>query len=270
MTVMDSYERVYISPHLDDAVLSCGGRIWQQAEAGHSVAVVTVFAGAPDRGTSLSPYAQGLHERWGQAVDAVKERRRENQEALALLGAEVVDWCYRDCIYRKTPEGDHAYASEEALWGRVHPAEVGLLRELTGRMAALPLTVKGEIYAPLAVGGHVDHRVVRRAAERCGMDGHPPALSYYEDFPYAADSEGVKAASWYLSLAGDRWKAEIVHLSNEALEAKIAAIARYRSQMSTFWADQAGMAASVRAFAESVGAGTPAERYWRPLGRARG
>ncbi len=266
MTCVDGYAHVYLSPHLDDAVLSCGGRIWQQARAGgEHVAVVTVFARAPEPGTSLSPYAQELHARWGRPVEAVKERQKENQEALNLLGAEAVDWPSRDCIYRRTPEGDYAYASEEALWGRIHPAEVDLIRQLVDRIRALPL-MSGRrshpgaaLYAPLGVGGHVDHRIVRRAAEGSGY-----ALSYYEDFPYAEESEDGKASGWLASLVEGGWEDELVILSREALEAKIAAIARYRSQISTFWADQADMAASVRAFAERIGAGIPAERYWRP------
>jgi LmbE family N-acetylglucosaminyl deacetylase len=262
MNCVDEYAHVYLSPHLDDAVLSCGGRIWQQGQAGESVAVVTVFAGAPEPDVSLSSYAQRLHARWGDSVDAVEERRKENREALALLGASVKNWPYRDCVYRRTPEGDYAYASEEALWGRIHPAEGDLVRELTGRVSALPLTLQATLYVPLAVGGHVDHRIVRRAAEEFGTGHHRWSLTYYEDFPYAAEPGSVRAAG--PSLAEDGWEAELVPLSQEALEAKMAAIARYRSQMSTFWTDRAEMAASVRAFAERRGAGRSAEWYWRP------
>jgi LmbE family N-acetylglucosaminyl deacetylase len=261
---MRGYSRIYLSPHLDDAVLSCGGRIWQQTRAGESVAVVTVFAGTPEPDASLSSYAQGLHARWEYPVDAVEERQKENREALALLGADVVDWPYRDCIYRKTPDGDYAYASEEALWGRIHPAEADLTRELTERMSALPVIPQAALYVPLALGGHVDHRIVRRAAEGCMSGRHTRIWSYYEDFPYAEELEGAKPGDRYPSLAGDRWQAELVPLADEALEAKIAAIAHYRSQMSTFWSDRAEMATSVRAFARRTGEGMPAERYWRP------
>jgi hypothetical protein len=45
---------------------------------------------------------------------------------------------------------------------------------------------------------------------------------------------------------------------------KIEAIACYRSQLSTFWASVEEMAAMVRAYAEKVGDGRPAERCWRP------
>ncbi|RMF77235.1 MAG: hypothetical protein D6737_18360, partial [Chloroflexi bacterium] len=46
-------------------------------------------------------------------------------------------------------------------------------------------------------------------------------------------------------------------------DAKIEAIACYRSQISTFWEDVDDMAHSTRMAMTLVGEGTPAERYWR-------
>lgn len=252
---MNTYDHIYFSPHLDDAVLSCGGRIWQQTQAGERVLVVTVFAGTPAPNAPLSPFAQGLHARWGHLADAAAKRQEEDLAALALLGAEAVHWPYTDCIYRQTPAGHFPYASEEALWEEIHPAEKVLITELAARLNALPLSQDGMAYAPLAVGRHVDHQIVRQAAESSGQ-----SLAYYEEFPYAQDPQVVQVA-----LGEGEWRANLVPLSEQVLEAKTAAIACYRSQLSTFWADLAEMATSVRAFAERTGSGRPAERYWEQL-----
>jgi LmbE family N-acetylglucosaminyl deacetylase len=254
------YDRVYLSPHLDDAVLSCGGSIWQGARSGERVLVVTVFAGVPPADALLSPFVQELHTRWGHLDDTVAQRREEDQAALALLGAEAVHWPYTDCIYRQTPDGRFPYASEEALWGEVHVAEMGLISELADRMAALPLsshyvdTLTRAVCAPLGVGHHVDHQIVRQAVE---SSGH--ASLYYEDYPYAKDRQAVLAA---LQPEVVGWQADLVSLSQDALRAKIAAIACYRSQLSTFWTGLTEMSAEIRAFAELIGSGGPAERYW--------
>lgn len=249
---MNSRAHLYISPHLDDAALSCGGRIWQQAQAGERVLVVTIFAGAPALDTPLSPFAQELHARWGLA-DPIAARREEDAAALALLGAEGVYWPYVDCIYRRAAEGCFLCDGEEALFGEVHPADGALIAELVARLRALARERGGTIYAPLAVGRHVDHQVVRRAAE--GLDD----VVYYEDYPYASRPGTTEEA-----LVAGQWRAELVSLSQEALEAKIAAIACYDSQLSSLdWADAAEMAAAVRAFAQRTGDGAPAERYWR-------
>jgi hypothetical protein len=66
-----------------------------------------------------------------------------------------------------------------------------------------------------------------------------------------------------LESAKERWQTELVLISQRALEAKTAAIACYRSQLSTFWSDLAEMEGAIRAFAEQTGNGRPAERYWR-------
>jgi LmbE family N-acetylglucosaminyl deacetylase len=253
MCAMSARTHIYVSPHLDDAALSCGGRIWQQVRAGERVLVVMVFAGVPALDTPLSPFARELHAQWGLAADAPLRRREEDREALARLGAGAAYWPYLDCIYRQTPDGHFPYDGEEALFGEFHSAEEGLVAELTGRLSALPLGQGGALYVPLGVGHHVDHQVVRRAAE--GLEG----VVHYEDYPYAARPEALEAA-----LGAGLWQAELASLSQEALEAKIAAIACYSSQFSTLgWADAAEMAAAVRAFAEQSGGGEPAERYWR-------
>jgi len=277
------YARIYLSPHLDDAVLSCGGRIWQQVQAGERVLVITAFAGDPSPGISLSPFARELHVRWGSPVDAVARRRDEDLTALAYLGAEVAHWPYPDCIYRRGPYGRFLYVGEEALWGEVHPADGKLIEGLTSRLAALPVKQGGEAYAPLGVGHHVDHQILRRAADALRRIRVGQALTYYEDFPYAEDPQAVQAA-----LAGTKAEIGLVMLSEEALAAKIAAIMCYRSQISTFWAGADHVAARVRAFARRTGDGeaaiadvdrasgrscvraSGAERYWKLTLTSRG
>ncbi|HIE39625.1 MAG TPA: GlcNAc-PI de-N-acetylase [Anaerolineales bacterium] len=242
-------EQIYLSPHLDDVALSCGGRIRLQVRAGVRVRVVTVFAGG--LAGALTPFAQALHHQWGLGRDAPAARRAEDRAALALLGAEPTHWNLPECIYRSATDGAFLYPTWEALWGPLHPADGPLLKELARRIGALPEAAT--LYVPLGAGGHVDHRLVRRAAEAAARP-----LLYYEEYPYAEDPRAVEAA-----LEGARWEPEPVFLDEEVLEAKIAAVACYRSQLSTFWADEAEMAEHLRAYGLQVGGGRLAERYWR-------
>lgn len=240
---------VYLSPHLDDAVFSCGGRIVLQARAGMTVWVVTACAGSPEG--PLSDFAQALHEYWGLAgADAPAVRREEDRVALALLGAVAVHWDFRDCIYRRAPDGRFLYPNWESLWGPVVEEDQGVMEELTRRIAELPSSAI--LCVPLGAGAHVDHRLVRWAAERTGRP-----LVYYEDYPYAGEAGKVEEA-----LGEGDWKPEVVALGEAALEAKIAAARCYRSQITSFWADEADLAAHFRAYADAVGEGSPAERYW--------
>jgi LmbE family N-acetylglucosaminyl deacetylase len=257
---MNARVHLYVSPHLDDAVLSCGGRMGQQAQAGERVRVVTVFAGQPAPDAPLSSFAQELHARWG-LDHPVAARRREDAAALALLGVEGGYWPYADCIYRRAPGGGYLYASEEALFGEVRPEDDALVAELAGRLRTLAAGRGGALYAPLAVGRHVDHQVVRRAVADL------EDVIYYEDYPYAAWPGALEDVGQIGNLPyifPQQWQPEHVALSPQALEQKIAAIACYRSQLTTpDWADVAQMAAAVRAFAWHTGGDRPAERYWR-------
>jgi LmbE family N-acetylglucosaminyl deacetylase len=47
---------VFISPHPDDAALSCGGLIASLRELGQSVTIVSVFSGGPDASADLTDY----------------------------------------------------------------------------------------------------------------------------------------------------------------------------------------------------------------------
>ncbi len=58
---------------------------------------------------------------------------------------------------------------------------------------------------------------------------------------------------------------EIVHISDAAMDARIAAIACYRSQINTLFGDLATMESQVRAYCQALTGGVAyAERYWRP------
>jgi len=233
-------------------VLSCGGRIHRQAAEGDDITILTVCAGGLSV-EDLSPFAESLHRRWGTAVSAVERRREEDREAVAALGARAMHMEFQDAIYRTGGEGVALYASEEAIFGPVHRFEYELIERVAQALReAIP--AEAEVIVPLGAGGHVDHRLTRRAAERL-----PQRLVYYEDFPYAADYGEVEYA-----LAGADWESETVPISEPDFRSKVDAVALYRSQISTFWSHLEEMRTALREFALKTGGhGTLAERYWR-------
>ena len=146
------YQRIYLSPHLDDAVLSCGGTIYQQRRARLSVLVVTLMAGDATPEAADTPYVTGLHTRWGLSATSNPSvaRRAEDREALDILQADALHWEWPDCIYRRHVEsGEFLYHSEEALFGQVHPTEQAMVAQLAQRLSGLPLAPGGRVYAPL-------------------------------------------------------------------------------------------------------------------------
>lgn len=256
------YDHIYISPHLDDAALSCGGAIASQVAAGEPALVVTLLAGdAPDPQSpdaalsgSLSPFAVELHARWGLGAAPMAGRRAEDRLALEALGASALHLPFLDAIYRTGPDGRPLYPSREAIFGPLHLSEERLVDELAQALAALPPAAR--VYAPLGVGGHVDHILARLAVERW----HPAqtGLWYYEEYPYAEAPEQTARA-----LGGRAWREHLVPLTAADLQAKVEAIARYTSQINSLFADVADMRDRVRAQAARVAHGQGyAERFY--------
>jgi LmbE family N-acetylglucosaminyl deacetylase len=229
-------EWIYLSPHFDDVALSCGGLLWEQVEAGESTAVWTVCAGELPPGP-LSPFARSLHERWGTKLATIEERRAEDAHSCHHLGAGARYFEIPDCIYRREANsGTYLYASEESLFGELHPSEHPLVVQLRFELAR-EIPAGAQVVAPSAVGGHVDHRLVRVAAERLERP-----LWYYADYPYIEDAGEAEWArlqeNEYLDFT----------VSEAGLEAWVASIAAHASQISTFWSDEQAMRAAIRAY----------------------
>src|SRR4029079_14813640 len=136
------------------------------------------------------------------------------------------------------------------------------------------------VYLPLAVGGHVDHRLTRDAgtallhdARRWVMPGpeYVGRIAYYEDFPYAWWDEftriedlpggGLPGLPEGVSVAP-----EFADISDQ-VERKIRGIALYESQVGRLFSDPKAMGSAVRSHAIRIAdlGRVPnglAERYW--------
>ncbi|MBN1266578.1 MAG: PIG-L family deacetylase [Anaerolineales bacterium] len=230
---------LYISPHLDDAVYSCGGCILQQTARGDRVTVLTVFAGDPPPGP-LSSFANGLHSRWGTDHDGVAVRRAEDRMACARLDATAVHLEFPEAIYRMGSEEDYLYTSEEAIFGRVHPAE-------QERLALVLASIQQHmhesltVYAPLGLGGHVDHRFIRLIADRM-----KEPVRYYPDFPYAARCMVLPVDLDMPQAAPVRFP-----LDQEEVLGWVHAICEYQTQLSTFWKSYDHLLEEVESYVET-------------------
>jgi LmbE family N-acetylglucosaminyl deacetylase len=258
--------QIYLSPHLDDAVFSCGGMIHRHIVSGGRVVVVTVCTGDPPPGP-ISDFAESLHQRWqadahtpAAPAEVVRRRRNEDLDALAALGAQAVHLDVPDCIYRLNQASSWPlYTSDSAIFGPINPSELTLVRRVATKLTNLLHGFgRHQLFVPLGIGNHVDHQLTRRAAEAAGG-----IYGYYEEYPYvAALNDGVSGPNT-ASPSGRTLTREMVHLNEADLAGRLAAMARYTSQISTFWPTPADLDAAVRDFTRRTGGEAPAERLWR-------
>ncbi len=212
---------IYFSPHLDDAVLSAGGLIYDQAQAGHSVEIWTFMCGYPD-GTDLTNFAKHLHTLWGttSAEETIRVRRAEDRRAAATVGAKAVHFDFLDCIYRRGRNGEFLY--NDAIISP-NPAEADLPAQIAQTMVAW-LKPDDFVIAQLAIGGHVDHIIVRSAVELLKR-----STTWIADIPYLMnypDDLAPKTA---------RMKDSVQPVSEAGLKVWQEAIEVYASQFSTLF-----------------------------------
>ncbi|OXI64450.1 PIG-L family deacetylase [Burkholderia cenocepacia] len=195
-----------VSPHLDDAVFSCGQLL---AQAPGSI-VVTVFAGIPPRGMPAPPWDRRAGFR--HADEAMRARRDEDRRALALLDARPVWLDFLDDQYG-IPTTSAAIAARVADVIDAHPG-----------------------FGVLAPAGlfHRDHLQVQEAMLSLLRDDDASHVwRFYEDIPYRR-IDGLMAGR----VSGWRERGWLAHpvaapagSGSDGVAAKAAAVDAYASQV---------------------------------------
>lgn len=225
---------IYISPHLDDAVLSAGGLIHEQTRAGLEVEIWTFMCGFPPDG-ELSPFAQVLHNQWGisAAAEVVTARRAEDVNAANIVGAKAVHFDYLDCIYRRGKNGEWLYSD---VFLPPHEEEVNLPAQIAESISTR-LKPDDKLVCQLALGSHLDHVTVRRAVELLQKP-----LIYDVDIPYLfnfPDELVPKTAGM---------KETVQPVSEAGLASWQDAVAAYTSQMSMLFESPEAMRTRIREY----------------------
>jgi len=188
---------LFVSPHLDDCVLSCGALLTALRDTGQAT-VATVFteAGSPPLSLSARRYLRQCGARDAEAL--YRRRRREDREVLAGLGTEAVHLGLIEAMFRR-PDRMTRVRRAAARWlpelgltyptyrfhvaaGRPSPDDEPVARRAADTIMALVADLRpGTVFLPMGLGGHVDHLITRSVGEQCA-----DRAVYYADFPYSA------------------------------------------------------------------------------------
>jgi LmbE family N-acetylglucosaminyl deacetylase len=207
---------VILSPHLDDAVLSC----WHVLTRPGELTVINVFAGAP-----VGLGALAWWDRYTGATDfaeRVRERIEEDRRALALAGRTAVNLGFLDEQYRREAE---------------------LLAPLTEQIERL-LAPGARIYAPAALPTMWITRSCGRRRLTCAWPASPfRSMPTFRMPPRMAGPHGLRAGAGrprrtWLEHGGTmclpepaRWRPAVQQLDAEDYAHKLKAVHMYGTQL---------------------------------------
>lgn len=173
------YEAIFFSPHLDDAILSCGGLIINLVRDKKKVLIVTVFNESDGTKTNKNitrhVKACGFDDIWKLA----KKREKEDKKMAKILKVKVLWLDEIEANYRENYKSYKEIIEKKAiereldLVGRVNSKINNILKKL--------LSKNGEVYFPMGLGNHIDHLIVNRS----GLEATKKYQVYFwEDYPY--------------------------------------------------------------------------------------
>ncbi|RYZ71715.1 MAG: hypothetical protein EOP05_11755 [Proteobacteria bacterium] len=191
-----------LSPHYDDAIFSMGAEIARLSQT-QKIIVATVFTNNAE----------------------TSSRSQENLNAFAgLQNVELLDLGFTDAPLRS-----EIYRTGRGLLFDHQPECIEQVGKLVGTLSNLASMHQiGRIYAPFAVGEHVDHLITFAAAVEFVTAGSAvsadsgASLTFYVDQPYVEIPGALAARKDWVSGAVRNWKElSLTMFSGESFLAKL-------------------------------------------------
>jgi len=244
------YNHFFFSPHLDDAVLSCGGLIAKLSKK-HSTLVINVF----------SSIGQGFVSEFGKtyinscgyksAVALFKARKKEEKRVAKILGYAVLLLDFPDAVFRYQKNfflKKFFYNKEKELFGKIDKRDYFVCNEIKERLSRIfesNCKKQTKVYFPLNIGNHVDHQIVRKIGlffiERNLIN--QKNIFFYEDFPYVLTIKNKSKLEF--KLKKNNLKLNKVFLTKKFLDLKYKAILSYTSQINALFGSKENLKKSL-------------------------
>ncbi len=219
---------IFLSPHLDDAILSCGQLIIELLKKNADITVVTIFTKA--KPNTVSPQGKQFLKQCGYKTSGklFRDFNLEDKRVLGYLKAKCIHLGFTDAAWRTTGVGDPIYQNSDIQFsGSVSVCDKKLIKDVSQEIKSIINKLRGKtlVFAPLSVGGHVDHVITKKALEKINI----PTI-YWKDYPYCLDKNLIK--QYFL-----KNKNEIIYLKLNVLNhrSKNRLIMFYKSQQKSLF-----------------------------------
>lgn len=223
------YDVIFFSPHLDDAVLSCGGLITKFVKEKKRILVVTIF-NKVDKSHIVSDVMSNYVEKCGYSdpLELSKIRGFEDEKVMNRLGVAKKWMNFVEADYRSIYKNQEQMVSEENL--NKEKVLVGKVQIGIERLIENNLIENGELYFPLGLGKHIDHLILRKVGEKFKNI----KVYFWEDYPYKMYTSNQ---SQLLRLR-DKYCLNRVEEVQEFLEIKESLIRMYESQIKVIFGNK--------------------------------
>lgn len=218
---------IFLSPHFDDAVGSAGGTIYSLAKNRKSIKIITVMGGVPANKTD---------------ADYVLSRQAENEQACSILAVPHQHAPFLDAIYRTNNLGVEIYQERDSIFKQDKILEKELVQDVI-KYIKTNSSPDDILITPSALGNHIDHLIVKNAAQQSGR-----IVVYYEDFFYDTIAKNINYRDLFP-----------VYLTKEQLAIKLQAIMAYKSQIRPLFKSSDGLLCYFKEF--HTDKGVPVERF---------
>lgn len=194
--ISDSKRNCYfISPHIDDAVFSAGALIIALRKKNVPVTIINVFTKGGSRNT-LSARKYLAISNAKSAKELFNIRIVEERQIAKKLGINIVNLGFVDALWRMKSAHlllnklSYIFAELTAVYptykyhitsGILSKEDSKVKKEIQKKLS-MYISKKSYVFAPLAIGNHVDHVLIREATNNMNP-------IYWKDFPYSLNTK---------------------------------------------------------------------------------
>jgi ubiquinone/menaquinone biosynthesis C-methylase UbiE/LmbE family N-acetylglucosaminyl deacetylase len=225
--ILRASDFIFLSPHFDDAVLSCGALLCWLKSMKKTIYIITIFTQASSK--PYSPQAlsflEGCHSTNADAL--FRQRKNENNDVGERIGATIINLNYTDAAWRKKNGTNTQFVYPNAqtqFSGSIPTLDSGVLLSVEKAITKTLCDLNKKsfvLFAPLGIGGHIDHVITNTIVNNLKIE----KTIFWEDFPYNTDAK--KRANF---LSGHKALSEVFDIRTK-LEDKNTLIRLYRSQL---------------------------------------
>lgn len=170
---------IFVSPHLDDAILSAGALIHNLSKS-KKVEIITIFTEASKKSTAATgEFVKACHHK--ESGRLFNDRRAEDAKLCRHLKIGYLHLGFTDALWRDDYRSmKEVFADKMGSSIKEHNLEKSIAKKL---IKAIGKENDAVIFAPLSIGNHIDHRIVNKICRDNFTN-----LIYWEDFPYSLKS----------------------------------------------------------------------------------